>query len=81
MDKCVNPDKPDNEVLLAQLTEELFRFEGGVRFICGYLENQVASLISKVHFRAINQCSVLDRDLIAETIRNIYTLNFKFYVF
>ena len=74
MEKFAKPDKPDNGVLLAHITEELYRFEGGVRFICDYLENQVAALISKVDFRAINQCSVLDRDLIAETIRKILNL-------
>ena len=72
-------DKPDNGVLVAQVTKELNRLEGGVNFVTTWLDNQVGSLINQLDLTAINEASVLDRDLIAELISNYKFLNVMCY--
>ncbi len=74
-------DKTDNGFLVKQVEEELHRFSGGTRFICAWLENQVADLICRLNFRTIKSASVLDRDTIAELIRKIKCcyMRFKYY--
>ena len=61
-------NQPDNAALVAQVTKELYRLEGGVQFITNWLDNQVGNLINQLDLSAINGASVLDRDLIAELL-------------
>ena len=60
-------DKP-LDGLAAQVNKELSVLQGGVRFVIDWLNNQVSALISQLDFASINRASVLDRDLIGETI-------------